>query len=175
MNMPGNQYFFDDLNLNIPLEYLVTPVDERVDIFHNFKDAYYDLFINEALKIFNKYKTRCNPNNKKLIFFSDKCKFYNEYTFGGYACDENGFWSNKCIPMFCDSEYVFDHQEKKCVLRKRNFEFVILYKILLVIVFLSINFILANNIIKEFKKNKDNDNDSNEEELVDISENNEEN
>ena len=60
-------------------------------------------------------------------------------------------------------------------LKKRNFEFVILYKILLVIVFLSINFILANNIIKEFKKNKDNDNDSNEEELVDISENNEEN
>ena len=175
MNMPGNQYFFDDLNLNIPLEYLVTPVDERVDIFHNFKDAYYDLFINEALKIFNKYKTRCNPNNKKLVYYSDKCKFDNEYTFGGYACDENGFWSNRCIPMFCDSEYVFDHREKKCVLRKRNFEFVVLYKILLVIVFVNINFILGNKIIKEFRKNKGDDNDSNEEELVDISENNGEN
>ena len=44
--MPGNQNFFDDLNLNIPLEYLVMPVDERVEIYQNFKDINYNLFIN---------------------------------------------------------------------------------------------------------------------------------
>ena len=52
--MPGNQNFFDDLNLNIPLEYKITPVDERVDIYSHFKDNNYDLFINVAIKIFNK-------------------------------------------------------------------------------------------------------------------------
>ena len=77
--------------------------------------------------------------------------------------------------MFCDVEYVFDHQKNKCILRKRRIEFVILYKILLVIVFLNIILILSNYIIKDCKKGKDDDNDSNEEELVDISENTGEN
>jgi len=175
MNMPGNQYFFDDLNLNIPLEYLVFPVDERVDIFHPFKDIYYDTFIKEALKILDKYKTRCNPNNKKLIYLSDKCKnqFENDYTFGGYECDDNGFWSNKCIAMHCDIEYVFNHQLNKCVLRKKNIDFLLIKKILLIIIFILIIIILVINFGKETEEDKDDENDSNEEELVDISENNE--
>ena len=173
MNMPGNQYFFDDLNLKIPLEFLVTPVDEKVDIFHHFKDNYYDLFIKEAIKIFNKYKTRCNPNNKKLVYYNDKCKgkFENEYTFGGYECDNEGFWSNKCVPMFCDINYVFNHRMNKCVLRKKSFNVVIIYKICLVVIFFIIIYILITLIFKDKNNGKDNDSDSNEEELVDISEN----
>ena len=40
MNMPGNQNFLNDLNLTLPLEYLVTPIDERVNIFHHYKDIH---------------------------------------------------------------------------------------------------------------------------------------
>ena len=176
MNMPGNQYFFDDLNLNIPLEYLVFPVDERVNIFHHFKDDYYDIFIKEALKIFDKYKTRCNPNNKKLIYLSDKCKnkFENDHTYGGYECDDNGFWSKKCVIMYCDIEYVFNHQLNKCVLRKKMTDFLLMKKILITIIFFLIIIMLIINFDKE-TKNKDDENDSNEEELVDFSENYEKN
>ena len=177
MNMPGNQNFFDDLNLNVPLEYLVTPVDERVDIFHNFKDIHYNLFITEALKILDKYKTRCNPNNKKLVYFTDNCtgKFENNNTFGGYECSNEGFWSKKCKPMFCDIEYAFNHKLNKCVLRKKVIKIRKIYKILILVLLFCTMFYLVYKIIQEIKEYKGGENDSNEEELVDISERNQNN
>ena len=36
------------------------PADERVDIFSHFEDKNSNLFINEAEKIFKKYKNNCN-------------------------------------------------------------------------------------------------------------------
>ena len=178
INMPGNQNFFDDLNLNVPLEYLVTPVDERVEIYHHFKDIYYNEFIKEGLKILNKYKTRCNPNNKKLVYFTNKCngQFENEYTFGGYKCGEDGFWSKKCVPMFCDVEYVFNHQLNKCILRARNNEiFFVVYRFLLICLFLCIIYILISFITKRLQGDKNDNNNSIEEELVDITEESEKN
>ena len=161
--MPGNQNFFDDLNLNIPLEYLVTPVDERVEIYQHFKDINYNLFINEALKIIKRYKMKCNSNNKKLILITKKCdgKFENKYTHGGYECGDNGFWSNKCVPSYCDIEFVFNHKLKKCIKRENNKKIIIYILIIILIIFLYQLFKLRNNITT--------DENSEEEELIDIS------
>ena len=41
--------------------------------------------------------------------------FEEKYTHGGYECGENGIWSDKCVPSFCDIGYFFDRNEKKCV------------------------------------------------------------
>ena len=170
MDMPGNQNFFDDLNLSRPLEYLITPVDERVNIFHHYKDVHYELFINEALKIFNKYKKRCNSNNKKLVLMNEKYKKEKEISFGGNECDNDGFWSDKYVKLFCDVEYVFNHHLNKCVIRKREINIIILFKILLAIVFFCTIFVL---ILYFFNNNKEEDSESNsEEELIDIYENN---
>ena len=170
MDMPGNQNFFDDLNLSLPLEYLVTPVDERVNIFHHYKDVHYELFINEALKFLNKYKKRCNPNNKKLVFMNEKYKKEKEISFGGYECDNDGFWSDKYVKLFCDVEYTFNHHLNKCIIRKREVNIIILFKILLVIVFVCTILVL---ILYFFNNNKEEDSESNsEEELIDIYENN---
>ena len=109
MDMPGNQNFFDDLNLSRPLEYLITSVDERVNIFHHYKDIHYDLLIKEALKIFDKYKTKCNPNNKKLLNFDkDLEQLQYKLNFGGYECGDDGFWSDKYKAIFCKEDYVFN-------------------------------------------------------------------
>ena len=43
-------------------------------------------------------------------------KFENEYTHGGYECGDDGKWSNKCIPSYCDDEYFFNHTSKMCIL-----------------------------------------------------------
>ena len=160
--MPGNQNFFDDLNLSIPLEYLVTPVDERVEIFHHYKDNKYDLFINEAKNIFNKYKTKCNPSNKKLVLISDLCngKFENEYTHGGYKCGESGLWSNFCIPSYCDEGFVFNQKLKKCLKRENKINIIIIYIILLILC------IIAYILIEI--KNEENEEDDSGEELIDI-------
>ena len=170
LSMPGNQNFFDDLNLNRPLEYLITPVDERVNIFHHYKDVHYELFINEALKIFNKYKKRCNSNNKKLVLMNEKYKKEKEISFGGNECDNDGFWSDKYVKLFCDVEYAFNHHLNKCIIRKREVNIIILFKILLVIVFVCTILVL---ILYFFNNNKEEDSESNsEEELIDIYENN---
>ena len=164
LRMPGNQYFFDNLNLNIPLEYIIMPVDERIEIYEHFKDNNYNLFIKEAKHIFNKYKIKCNPNNKKLVFVTNKCdgKFEDKYTHGGYECADNGFWSDKCIPSFCDIGFVFNHKLKKCLKRRINTN-------INIILFLVLIFLVNLYLLIDLKDNNEKRKDS-EEELINISE-----
>ena len=67
-------------------------------------------------KIFEKYKTQCNPKNKKLVLVNDECYniFENNYTHGGYICGDNGKWSKKCVPSYCDPGYIFNYTSNKC-------------------------------------------------------------
>lgn len=101
--------------INIPLEYQINLIDERVKIFNSYDDSIYQDFIDEALKIFDKYKKRCNPNNKNLLYITEKCTFDNSKIHGGYQCNDDGTWSDICIPSFCDYGYYFDKIEKKCI------------------------------------------------------------
>ena len=82
-----------------------------------FTDENYDLFVNESLEVFKKYKTRCNPKNKKLVFYTSKCdgSFKNKYTHGGYECGDDGLWTTKCVPSYCDIGYIFDYTKNKCI------------------------------------------------------------
>ena len=107
------------------MEYEVTPVDEIVEIYPKYENTYnilneegYESFINESLKIFEKYKTKCNPKNNKLLLLTSDCdgKFRNNYTHGGYKCNENGTWSQECVPSYCDIGFIFDHTKHKCVI-----------------------------------------------------------
>ena len=53
----------NDTEINHLLEYQINSIDERVQIFNSYDDSIYQEFIDEALKIFKKYETKCNPNN----------------------------------------------------------------------------------------------------------------
>ena len=100
---------------NIPLEYQINEIDERVEIYNGYNDNKYQDFIDEALKIFQKYKIRCNPKNKNLLFITEDCIFKEPHLHGGYECGEDGFWSKKCIPSYCDNGYLYDKRENKCI------------------------------------------------------------
>ena len=107
-------------NVDIPLEFEVFPVDERVkyyEFYNNEKDENYNDFINIAKSLLNKYKTKCNPNNKKLLKLTDKCDKYfnNSYTHGGYECGKDEKWSTNCVASYCDIGYIFDHEQNICV------------------------------------------------------------
>jgi len=129
LQFTGSQIFYSPEDLSHPLEYEVTPIDEKVNIYLNnlnilnpsslFNDKEnFEVFINESLRIFQEYKGRCNPKNRKLLLITDECKgkFGNEYTHGGYACSESGSWDRTtCIPSYCDIGYIFDHTHKKCI------------------------------------------------------------
>ena len=67
--------------------------------------------------IFLKIKNEYNPNNKNLVKVSDECnnKFGNNYTHGGYECGDDGKWTNKCVPSYCDPGYFFNKRKEKCI------------------------------------------------------------
>ena len=116
IKMPETEFLYPDKDIKNPLEYSVTPVDERVELFEYFNGNNYQNFIDEAKKIFEKYKTQCNPKNKKLVLVNDECYniFENNYTHGGYICGDNGRWSKKCVPSYCDPGYRFNYTSNKC-------------------------------------------------------------
>ena len=117
MQMALFQTFYNPNNLSIPLEYEVTPVDESQPFYEFYSNESYQDFIKLAKEIHEKYKTECNPKNKKLVKVSSQCDKYfkNSYTHGGYVCGDDGKWSNKCVASYCDLGYMFDYNENKCV------------------------------------------------------------
>ena len=117
IQMPGIQSFYGPDDFQIPLEYEVVLPDEKSGIFVNFDGDNYDKFVSKAKDILKKYKTECNPKNKKLLKISNECdsKFPNDYTHGGYECGEDGKWTNKCVASYCDPGYFFHIEKKKCV------------------------------------------------------------
>ena len=117
-SLPFVQTFYNPYNLTCPLEYEITPVDEMANLyFTSFDQEEYDDFVNKSLSIFKKYKTYCNPKNKKLVFVTDKCdgKFKSSYTHGGYLCGDDGKWTETCVPSYCDIGYIFDHINQECI------------------------------------------------------------
>ena len=113
LEMPVIQTFYDLKDKEVPLEYEVTPIDLRFDIYEEINGDNYETFVNQSLKIFN--NTKCYKNN--VIKFSEECDkhFNNNYTHGGYVCNQNGTWSNVCVEAYCDLGYIFDKERKKCI------------------------------------------------------------
>ena len=144
IELPEVQFFYADADLKKPLEYSLTPVDETVDLFQYLKGNTYQSFVDEAKRIFEKYKTQCNPKNKKLVFVTDECnnKFENGYTHGGYECGDDGKWTNKCVASYCDAGYVFNYKTNKCdsIMDKIDFSNMIVKKVVPVHTIGSLNF-----------------------------------
>jgi hypothetical protein len=104
----------------IPKEYAFDPVDERVNIYSVYSDNLLNKFIDEGLKIFQKYNKdgKCNSKNKKLLFHTKMCEKIGkiEYEHGGYKCKENNEWNiNECESHYCDIGYYYNYHEKKCI------------------------------------------------------------
>ena len=108
---------FSKSDYEIPLEYKINLIDERIYIYKiNYQDIddFYDKFVYQAKLIFEDYKTKCNSNNKKLLLISEECRFSKSHIHGGYQCDDNGHWSNICVPSYCDNGFIFDEETNEC-------------------------------------------------------------
>ena len=89
----------------VPKEYQLNPVDERFNCYQTYADITdpdnvenYSKFIDEAVNIFSKYKTQCNPKSKKLTLFANECNsFQNDnHAPGGRVCGDDKKWSRLC-------------------------------------------------------------------------------
>ena len=118
-SIPGIQTFLSLNENEIPLEYNITSVDEKVSIFESLDKNNYYLFVDEANKIIEKYNSECNINNKNIIKFSEECILNqietNENIYGGYECGEDGNWTNNCVYGYCENGHIYDNNLKKCV------------------------------------------------------------
>lgn len=117
IQISGIQSFYNEENTKKPLEYELILPDIQTNIYEVFEEETYEKFINESIKIFEKFKTECNPNNKNLVKVSEECdkEFKYKYIHGGYECRNDGKWSNKCVPSYCDEGYFFDQKNKQCI------------------------------------------------------------
>lgn len=155
-----------------PREYILNPVDERVDIYSSYDDSLYEQFIEKAKEIFDKYnnKKECNPKNKLLTLMDDKCKNINKKNVhGGFECNDDGKWSQNCKPFYCDFGYFYNHYLKECVRdncttvpenddddddSKSSALKIILIVVGIIIVVAVIGFILFKFVIKKSVKNE---------------------
>ena len=159
MTVTGVQFFYNPRDLKIPIEYDINPVDEKVDIYELFTERNYNTFIQEGIKILIKYKTNCNPKNKRLVLVDNECDlfFENNYTHGGYECGDDGNWSKKCVPSYCDIGYIFDHIKKKCIIdvcsvNNKIFYVIVSLTMITIAVILGIFFFII--ISKKYNKDK---------------------
>ena len=115
----GIQTFYDLNEVNVPLEYEVNAVDDRLKFFLNFNgdDNNYLNIIKQSISILNALDSKCYENNKKIVKISENCegKFGNKFTHGGYLCSDEGYWSDECVPSYCDMGYIFDEKNNVCV------------------------------------------------------------
>ncbi|EAL42817.2 hypothetical protein CL6EHI_076380 [Entamoeba histolytica] len=113
----GEKYRYNyEYKETIPREFLTDMIDERVNIYQ-FSNYKINEFAEQTKKIVEKYKTKCNPKNKRLVKRDSICdKEINiEHGHGGYECGDNGEWSTKCVLAYCDSGYKFDYINNKCI------------------------------------------------------------
>ena len=110
-------YNYNDKN-PIPQEYLKYNVDSHVNIYEDYNDDIYHLFIEEAKYIFDNYSNYCNINNKFLLLENSKCKEINgdKNKHGGFSCGSDSKWNvSNCKAFYCDLGYYYDAFKKKCI------------------------------------------------------------
>ena len=81
-------------------------------------------FTEKTVQIIEKYKTECNPKNKRLVLVDSKCdetaKKIDSHAYGGYICGDDGKWSSTCVISHCEEGYHFDYMNQKCIIDPCN-------------------------------------------------------
>ena len=127
---------------------------------------------------------QCNPKNKKLVLVNDECYniFENNYTHGGYICGDNGRWSKKCVPSYCDPGYIFNYTSNKCeskyyyipdIIKKTKIKTNLRKSFNFLIIFIFLLFLCLTLICYKCKKNKNKikNEKKDEEELISFDDN----
>ena len=101
----------------VPREFLFDAPDERVPIYGEFEDGRYGEFVAAAKKIFDKYRTHCNPDNPRLHLRDRGCSLSINRTHmhGGFVCGQDAKWFVKCEAYYCDVGFVYDEASGTCL------------------------------------------------------------
>ena len=118
--IPVGETYKDDYKKEkpIPLEYTFDKIGHVVNITEPYSEDNYNLFIEEAKKIFKKYNKdgHCKAESNVVLEKDNNCYNFvgDEFAHGGYTC-ENGVWSTTCKKYYCDLGYYYNTYENKCM------------------------------------------------------------
>jgi len=109
----GNDPYPRDYNI-----YLTDAHTGYTDEYVERSTTHTENLVNKTHDVYELFKTKCNPNNKRLIFVTDQCNSAKpNATLSGYACNDNGEWdTSACKVAACADGYVVDFKTDSCVL-----------------------------------------------------------
>jgi len=99
----------------IPNEFDTPRIDENLYYFENVNPVLEDI-LSKTQKVYEKYKTSCNPYNKRLINIAD-CHVDDPNALAvGHICGDDGKWDkNTCKILTCQPMYTVDNVNNKCI------------------------------------------------------------
>jgi len=105
------------LDETIPADYDILRIDDHMNYQTAFYSSDLEEFLLSALEVHEKFKTQCNPANKRLLLVTDECDINDTIIVSrGYACGSNGQWDkSKCKVASCMEGYVVDFENDKCI------------------------------------------------------------
>jgi len=108
--------FSTKMDEKIPADYDILRIDKHCGYMKNNNPVFTDL-LKHTTAVYEEFKTKCNPANKRLFLVSDECKSKDKNAlYSGYVCGENGEWDkSKCKISGCKPGYVVDFDQDKCV------------------------------------------------------------
>jgi len=106
----------EDMKEKIPLDYSILRIDKHCGYCKNFDPNVTEL-LKHTTSVFNEFKTKCNPDNKRLLLIDEKCVANDRNAlYSGYVCGDNGEWDKKqCKISVCKPGYIVDFDTNKCV------------------------------------------------------------
>jgi len=108
----------------IPRDYTLGYIDKHLGVYPvatqlttEYSNETVEKIIRNSLAVRDEFNEACNPNNKRLLYVTDKCKSSDENAmFVGYQCGDDGKWDkSKCLISSCNYGFHVDFKENKCV------------------------------------------------------------
>ena len=108
--------FSKKLNEKIPGDYDILRIDAHTGYY---KALGYDLddLLNHTKSVYERFKTHCNPANKRLFLVDENCTSDDPWAlYSGHPCGSNGKWDmSKCKISACQPGWITDFDRNKCV------------------------------------------------------------
>jgi len=108
-----------DLKEKTPLDYVIFRVDTHTGYYKDYKGTTSDLedLLDKTKSVYETFNTTCNPDNKRLLYVTDKCKSTKSHVKrSGYVCGSDKKWdTTTCKISSCEEGYVVDFDNDECI------------------------------------------------------------
>jgi len=106
----------EDMKEVIPNDFDTPRIDFHLGYLEGASPKLYEI-LDKTFKLYEDSKTKCNPDNKNLIYVTEDCHVDDPNALAvGYVCGDDGFWNkSSCKILTCQPKYSLDYVANKCI------------------------------------------------------------